>query len=228
MKPLAPAVVAEFIGTFALCFFGIGAIANAQQVGLIGIALSHGLALSVFICACMYISGAQFNPAVSIALIVAGKQSPARAGVFMVAQVVGAVAGTWAIASLVSNSNGVKALASAGATSGLYTDMGLVGRVLGLEALCAFALMTSVLGATVDDRAHRLGGFVIGLTVTMCILVAGPYTGASMNAARTLGPAIIGGKWAMWYAYMIGPIVGTCVAALVYRLFWVDRWSKPT
>ncbi|MGH7131876.1 MAG: aquaporin [Phycisphaerales bacterium] len=228
MKPLAPAIVAEFIGTFALCFFGIGAIANVQMVGLIGIALSHGLALSVFICACMYISGAQFNPAVSIGLIVAGKQTPARAGVFIVAQVIGAVCGTWAIAMLAATTTGIGAIAKAGATSGLLTDMGFVGRVMGFEALCTFALMVSVLGATVDDRAHRLGGFVIGLTVTMCILVAGPYTGASMNPARTLGPAIVGGKWTMWYAYMIGPIVGASVAAVVYRLFWVDRWSKPT
>ena len=87
--------------------------------------------------------------------------------------------------------------------------------------------MFVILASVVDDRAHRLAGFPIGLTVTVCILAAGRFTGASMNpAARTLGPAIVGNQWAM-IAYMIGPIVGECVAAIVYRVFWVDRWSKP-
>lgn len=225
MKPLAPAVVAEFIGTFALCFFGIGATV-ATGGNLIAVALAHGLALAVFISPSMYISGGVFNPAVSIGLILAGKLAPSRAAIYIATQIAGAIAGAYMVKVLLGDS--AVAAVKLGATSGTLTELGYFWKVLGFEAICSFALMFVVMGAAVDERAHKLGGFSIGLTVTMCILAAGPYTGASMNPARTLGPAVAGGYWTMWYVYMIGPVLGASLAALVYRLFWVDRWSKPT
>src|SRR6185369_8238575 len=132
MKPLAPAIVAEFIGTFALCFFGIGTIVGTGGNNLIAIAIAHGLALAVFISPSMYISGGVFNPAVSIGLVVAGKLPPLRAAAYTLTQVLGAVAGAWMVKVLLAG-NAV-ALTKLGATSGMLTDLDFTWRVVGIEA----------------------------------------------------------------------------------------------
>jgi MIP family channel proteins len=238
MNKLSAGFIAEFIGTFALVFFGAGSILmaaghlGAQRIepsaGLVTIALAHGIALFVFITGSMYISGGQFNPAVSFGLVVAGKQSPAQAGAYIVAQLLGAISaaallqfivgrdatGTW-----IANDAGVKL----GATIGKLTELHDGRAVIITEGIATFALMFAVLAATVDERAHKLGGLVIGLTVTMCILAIGPLTGGSMNPARTLGPALVGGHWEMHWAYWIGPLAGAGLCAVVYREVWVGR-----
>lgn len=226
MKPLVPAVAAEFIGTFALCFFGIGAVFSTGG-NMLGVALAHGLVLCVLVAGCMYISGAQFNPAVSIGLVVAGKQTLSLAGVFAAVQIVAAVVATWLVCSLVGWETPLVKGAAHGATRGDFTELpSMAWRVIGLEAVCTGTLMLVILASVVDDRAHKIAGLPIGLTVMLCILAAGRFTGASLNPARTLGPAICGKHWEMWYAYMIGPIIGACIAAAVYRLFWANRWER--
>lgn len=239
MNKLTAGCIAEFIGTFALVFFGAGAIImagghlGAQRIeptaGLVTVALAHGIALFVFISGAMYISGGQFNPAVSFGLVVAGKQSPAQAGAFVVSQLLGAAAaaallllvvGKDATGAWIANDAGVKL----GATIGKLTDLGDVRAVIIIEAVATFALTFAVLAATVDERAHKLGGLVIGLTVTMCILAIGPLTGGSMNPARTFGPALVGGHWTpMWWAYWVGPLAGAGLCGVVYREVWVGR-----
>jgi aquaporin Z len=233
MNKLTAGCIAEFIGTFALTFFGAGAIilaagkmggdAIAPSAGLLTVALAHGLILSVMISACMYISGGQFNPAVSIGLLVLGKQPAPQAAAFIVMQLLGsaAAAGLWQVFLGADVANGSGPML--GATIGSLTKAGNVGAVIGIEAILTFALMFSVLCATVDDRAHKLGGFNIGLTVTACILAAGPLTGASMNPARSFGPAVCGNHWEMFHAYIIGPVVGAIVAAVVYKVAWSKR-----
>lgn len=230
MNRLVSGCVAEFLGTFALVFFGAGAIiltapALGSSGSLLTIALAHGLALFVFIAGCGYISGGQFNPAVAVGLVVAGKQTPSRAAAFIAAQLIGAACAAGMLQALlgthIANAPGV----DLGATIGRFTRAGYTGQVIGVEAVLTFALVFVVLTTAVDERGsrHGFGPLAIGMTVTMCILAAGPITGASMNPARTFGPAICGNHWDMFTAYVAGPLAGSIAAAVVYRLFWEPR-----
>lgn len=229
---LTQGCAAEFIGTFALVFFGVLSIVISQPAlggaaGLATIALAHGLILSVMVTACMFVSGAQFNPAVSIALIVAGKQSPRQAAIFIVTQLIAAACAAGLVQLLLTPSVANAESVKLGATIGSMTQQGAEIKVLVLEAILTFALMTAILAGTVDARAHKLGGFTIGLTVAACILAAGPLTGASMNPARTFGPAICGRHWDMHWVYWAGPVIGACAAAATYRWVWDDP-DSPT
>jgi aquaporin TIP len=232
MNRLLACCIAEFIGTFALIFFGAGSIVMAAAAlgghrldpsgSLLAIALAHGLALFVFISGAMYLSGGQFNPAVSIGLVVAGVQPAQRALAYIVAQLVGATIAAWVLLWAIGPSANAPGI-DLGATAGVLTNDGRVAPVFVLEMIGAFSLMLSVLAATVDARAAKLGGLVIGMTVTACILAIGPLTGASMNPARTLGPALVGGHWEMHWVYWAGPILGTVLASLVYRFAWIKE-----
>jgi aquaporin TIP len=226
MKGLIPGCVAEFLGTFALVFFGAGSIIVTHSnpssgAGLITVALAHGLILSIAVTATMYVSGGQLNPAVSLGLIVAGKQTPAKAVVFIAAQLLAAACAAGMLQVLLTPAVANHDVPKLGATIGDLTLAGNVKGVFGFEFILTFFLMFAVLMGTVDERAHKLGGFVIGLTVTACILAAGPLTGASMNPARTFGPAICGDRWtSMWWVYWLAPVAGASAAAVVYRAFW--------
>ncbi len=226
MKNLISACVAEFLGTFALVFFGAGSIilthySPASGAGLVTVALAHGLILGVCVTSAMYISGGQFNPAVSLGLVVAGKQPIAKAGVFIVVQLFAAACGAGMLQFLLTPAVANHEVPKLGATIGSLTLAGNVRGVFGFEFILTFFLMISVLAGTVDQRAHKLGGIVIGLTVAACILAAGPLTGASMNPARTFGPAICGNHWTgLWWVYWLAPVAGACSAAAVYKAFW--------
>lgn len=222
MNPLARGMVAEFIGTFALVFFGAASIVlTGEAIGagnLITVATAHAMALVVFVTACMYISGAQFNPAVSIALVVIGKQSPKQGLAFVVAQCAAAIAAAALVllffGAELAQAEGVRL----GATIGRFTSgehENLIG-LIGLEVIGSFALMFVIMSAVVDDRAHKLGGLCVGLVVMMCIVAIGPVTGASMNPARSLGPAVFG-HWDAHWVYWVAPIIGCTIAALVYK-----------
>ncbi|MFN0010030.1 MAG: aquaporin [Phycisphaerales bacterium] len=229
MKSLVPGCVAEFLGTFALTFFGCAAIMlRAPEVGghgsLITVALAHALILYVFVGGCMYISGAQFNPAVSIGAVIAGKQGVGRAAAFIVCQLAAAAAAVALLGVLLPREVFDHEPAQHGATIGHMTRAGLVWQVIGIEAIMTFCLMFVILTTTVDERAHKMGGLPIGLTVGACILAFGPLTGSSMNPARSFGPALVGDHWTMFHAYIIGPVAGAVVAALV----WKALFAKPT
>jgi aquaporin Z len=217
--------VAEFLGTFALTFFGAASIILTDDRIKVGslptIALAHGLVLSIFVPACMYISGAQFNPAVSLGLVVAKVQSLQQAVVYIVVQCVASIAAAGALLGMVREY--ATSSARLGATLGMLSDQGNVGAVMGIEVILTFVLMFVILAAVVDARAHKMGGFVVGMAVAAGICAAGPLTGASMNPARSLGPALVGGYWEMHYAYWIAPIAGAALAGLVYRLVWVEE-----
>lgn len=228
MNRLTQGMVAEFLGTFALVFFGAGSIIMTHQAigaaNLVTIALAHGVTLSIFVTGAMYISGGQFNPAVSLALLLIGKQPPARAGAFIASQLLAACCAAGMLILLLGDGLARNEAVRLGATIGSMTTGAegvpkSVAGVFGLEALMTFALMFSILMSTVDGRAHKLGGFCIGLTVTAMILAFGPLTGASMNPARTLGPAVYG-YWDMLWVYMTAPVVGAAACALVYKAVW--------
>lgn len=225
MNAIIKASIAEFIGTFALMLVGGGAIimthiAGASDGGLIAVALAHGLILSVMVSAAMHISGGQFNPAVSIALCVIGRQEARRGAAIVLSQVVGSVIAAF-ILKAVFDATHAAAVESArlGATLG---GIGLgTNAIFLLEVIATFFLMFVIIGTAVDSRGvgkgPMVGGFGIGLTVAANILFFGPATGASMNPARSFGPALIGGHWELHWLYWLAPIIGASLAALVWQ-----------
>jgi MIP family channel proteins len=212
-------VLAEFVGTFGFVFVGAGAIIadvyTRGALGLMGVALAHGLMLSVMVSAFMAVSGGQFNPAVSVGLWVARKQDLQTALSLIAAQLIGASLAGFLLRSIYSPEVwqpvhlGTPALAV-----GINPLTGM-----GIEIVLTFFLMIAIFGTAVDSKAPKLGGFGIGLTVAADILVGGPLTGASMNPARSFGPALAAGFWEFHWLYWIGPIVGASLAAWFYDRF---------
>lgn len=205
-------VVAECLGTALLITFGTGAVLtntlSPGSLGLTGIALAWGFLVTAIIAMIGAISGSHINPAVTIALTAAGRFPPREAIPYVLAQCIGATAGSALVLSLLGSS------ASLGATIPTIPVL----PALALEVLLSFALMATVVGATADDRwAGGGASVVIGLVVAVGVLFGGPFTGASMNPARSLGPAIVGGHWDVHWIYWAGPITGMLAAALGFR-----------
>jgi MIP family channel proteins len=219
MRTFRPCV-AEFLGTFYLCFAGIGAIlcntpAVGAMPGLIGIALAHGIALSVAVNVFGGESGAHFNPAVTAGFLVTGRIAPPLAVAYVVAQLLGATTAAGFCRAIFPP----EAVTAAKLGLPLPAAWASTGMVLTAEFIMTYLLMTSVFGTAVDERgrAVKIGGFGIGLTVTFDILCGGPVTGASMNPARSFGPALELMDFQWHWAYWVAPIAGACAAALVYE-----------
>lgn len=209
---------AEFLGTFTLCFIGQGAVilAQAQSLGAVGllvVAIAHGLALAVMISALGATSGGHFNPAVTLGFVVTGRQSRTSAITYWISQLLGAIAASFLLRSVMPGEAGqithwgVPMLAA-----GVSSSQALI-----VEFVLTFFLVTAVWGTAVDERAPRIGGFGIGLTVLMDILVGGPLTGAAMNPARAFGAACASGVWDHHWIYWLGPLLGGAAAARLYK-----------
>ena len=213
-----PVLVAEAVGTFLFFFIGAGAVvvttvAGPGGPGLVGVALAHGLALAVLVSALAAVGSGHFNPAVSFALWVAGRMTAARVGMFVVAQLAGAVVAGLALRALFSPAAwGPTKIGTPALGSGIGPAAGIA-----IEAVLTLLLVLVVLGTAVDSRAPQLGGLAIGLAVAADILMGGPLTGAAMNPARWFGPAVASGALDNWYVWWIGPLAGAAVAGLLYR-----------
>jgi len=220
------APVAEVLGTFFLCFAGIAAILSSTSLvggggGLVAIALAHGLALSVAVNAFGGVSGAHFNPAVTIAMLATRRISPPSAAIYIVSQLAGATLAAaicWSVfpAGAVAEANLGIPLPAPWVTPAV---------LLTVEFVLTFLLVTAVFGTAVDPRgaAVKIGGFGIGLTVTFDILAGGAVTGASMNPARSFGPALVHGMWDWHLFYWIAPVAGGVAAALVYHHLILEK-----
>jgi MIP family channel proteins len=226
------APLAELVGTFAFFFIGAGAICTDAYtrggVGLVGIALAHGLILSIMISSLGAISGGHFNPAVTIAFLVAGRIPAAQAVAYVVAQLVGGTIAGLLLRAIFASvfPEAVIGPAHLG-TPGLARDVSFGTGIL-IEAVLTFFLLLSIYGTAVDERAPRsIAGFGIGLTVGLDILMGGPLTGAAMNPARTFGPAVAAQYWDNHLVYWIGPIVGAVAAAMLYEYVFMDRVPRP-
>lgn len=217
-------LVAEFIGTFALIFFGAGSIIvfGGGQSDIVAIALAHGLAISLLVCALGHISGAVFNPALTVGLWSTRRLDTVTAVTYIIAQLVGATAGAMALKMF----PGALGDAASWGTPLLGSETSFTQGVA-IEVILTFFLMLAVFGTALDPRGPKVGGFGIGLVLTMDILAAGPLTGAAMNPARTFGPAIVNGIWDDHLVYWIGPIIGAVLAALVYHYVFLDRETEP-
>ena len=205
------AFVAEFIGTFALTLIGAGAILNGSA-GLVGVALAHGLVIVVFGTALGAVSGGHFNPAVSIAMLATGRIDPAKAGGYIVSQVLGSVLAALILTQVFP----AETVSAAKLGTPLLSATTSIGAGIILEFLTTFFLVTAIFGTAVDSRAPKMGALFIGLTVTLGILCIGPMTGAALNPARSIGPALVGGYLDNFWLYWIAPIAGAVAAAFLY------------
>jgi len=216
---------AEFIGAFTLIFIGAGAIIAGGNLLLV--ALAHGLAIGVMASAFARISGGHFNPAVTLGALV-GRQITARlAAVYWASQLLGALAAALALFLIFPSSIwqpshlGTPAL---GSTPALAWNVPVVTGIL-IEAILTFFLVSVVYGTGIDPKGtfNAVGGFAIGLTISIDIMMGGPLTGAAMNPARWFGPALVAQFFDNWYVYWIGPFLGAIVAGLLYSRAFLDR-----
>src|SRR5881628_629684 len=223
---LAKQCAAEFIGTFALIFVGIGAIANnsspAVGVGLLGVALAHGLTIAVMVSATGAISGGQLNPAVTLGLLVGGRMDLRKSIAYWAAQLLGAFAAGILLVNVLGGGLQSGGEIVARGTPDLGRGVGPVRGII-IEAVLTFFLVFVVYGTAIDLRAPKIGGLAIGLTVALDILFGGPLTGAAMNPARTFGPALASGHWNNHIVYWIGPLIGGAAAGLIYGRFLIKE-----
>lgn len=228
MPSLARRLVAEALGTFGFVFIGAAVVVvnggfPNSGIGLLGIALAHGVALSVMISATMTISGGHLNPAVTVGLLVARKIDLVSAAAYIVTQLAAASVGALLVQWLLPAGAVRSALLGVPVIASSVT----LGQAIGLEAILTFFLMSAVFGTAVSPDAPRIAGFGIGLVLLFDILVGGPLTGAAMNPARAFGPALVSGQWLGHVVYWIGPMVGAILAALLWAYVLLPKTPVP-
>jgi len=224
MEDTVKALLAEFIGTFTLVLIGCGAVALAVQQGfnIIISAFAFGLVLLALVYTWGSYSGAHLNPAISFGFAVAGRMPWLLMLGYWIAQILGAILAAALVAYFFGTASG------AGASVGILTNTDAWKAVL-VEAFITFFLVLTVLFVTRSPMLSLVSGLAIGLIVVAAMLAFGYLTGASMNPARSLGPAIFSGNMGTWWIYVVGPLLGALVAALIFRAFdsmWCAKVCK--
>ena len=213
-------LVSEFLGTFALVFIGAGAVLvngiTGGALGLVGIAFAHGLVLMTMIYALAHISGAHFNPAITIAMALNRRIDAMKALGYIVSQLLGAAVAGFMLLFMFP-------AATSAQLWGFPMDVGM-GFGIAVEAVLTFFLVSVVYGVAVNKKAPAgFYGLAIGLVLTYDILFGGTQTGGAMNPARAFGPALASGFWGTQAIYWLGPIIGALVAGLVYEYLLADQ-----
>ncbi|XP_044972905.1 aquaporin NIP3-3-like isoform X2 [Hordeum vulgare subsp. vulgare] len=209
--PLLKKATAEFLGTFILMFTQVSAIIMDEQhdgvEGLMGIGVSVGLAVTVLVFSTIHISGCHLNPAVSIAMAVFGHLPPAHLVPYVAAQVLGSTAASFVGKAIYHPVNpGIATVPSVGTVE-----------AFAVEFIITFVLLFVITAVATDPHAVKeLIAVAVGATVVMNILVAGPSTGASMNPARTIGPAIVMGRYTRIWVYLLAQPLGAIAGAGSY------------
>ena len=220
-------LVAEFIGTFALIFFGASSICAEEFLhgtggpGLLGIALAHGLAIGLMVSALGHISGGHFNPAVTIGFWVTRRINTLDVVAYWAAQLLGATAAAYLLKMIIPDETWQRAALG---TPALARDFSRLDGMI-LEAVMTFFLVLVVFATAVDEKGtfRSIAGFGIGLTITMGILTGGPFTGAALNPARAFGPALASAHWANHGVYWVGPLAGGFLAGLLYDSLYLKK-----
>jgi MIP family channel proteins len=227
MYTIPQKLTAEFLGTFALTFFGAGSICadqflhGAGGLGLFGIAAAHGLAIAIMVSALGHISGGHFNPAITIGFWVTKRFSTMDVVMYWAAQIVGAIVAAFLLRVLVPEETW---RAVALGTPEMARDFPRLAAMT-LEAITTFFLVLMVFATAVDEKGtfRSIAGFAIGLSITLGIMVAGPFTGAALNPARAFGPALVCPHWANWGVYWVGPLAGGFIAGLLYDSLYLKK-----
>ena len=216
--------LAEFIGTFTLVFIGAGAGAlagpEASGVGTLGVALAHGFALLVIVYAWGSVSGAHVNPAVTFGIALTGRMPWGKAVGYWAAQFLGGIAAAYLLYYLIGTTGNL------GSTTGSLTNVDPVKTVI-VEAVLTFFLLIAVFASGVAGRSGNAAGVAIGLVLTMDIIMGGALTGASMNPARTFGPALAMRDFSYLWMYFVGPLLGGGLGALIYNQILPEIQKQP-
>lgn len=219
------AAFAELIAVLLFVFIGCGAVVSSGMLvkgldpaRLVAIAIAHGLGIAIMAAATAHISGGHINPAVTVAQIVTRKISLSKGAMYIVAQLVGAVIAAYLL-SLVIPKAAQGALGAHALGNGVTAGGGLV-----IEVVLTFVLVFVIYATAVDSRGpNSIAPLAIGFTVMAIHLIAVPLTGASVNPARSFGPALVAGQWADHWIYWVGPIVGGSLAAIVYQSVFAKK-----
>jgi MIP family channel proteins len=222
-------LVAEFLGTFALVFFGAGAICTERFLqgaggGLLATALASGLAIAVMSIAFSHVSGAHFNPAVTIGFWITKRMSTMEVLGYWLAQMLGGIVAAFCLKAILPREDAWQPVL--GGTPDLVRDFTRLP-AMGLEALITFFLVLIYFATTSEDNidSRSLSGLAVGLVYTIGILVAAPFTGAALNPARAFGPALASTHWSNQGVYWVGPIAGGCLAGLIYDALYARKQS---
>lgn len=223
---------AEFLGTLWLVLGGCGTAVLAAKfpevgVGLVGVALAFGLTLLTMVYAIGHISGCHLNPAVTIGLFAGGRCKAGDVVPYVVAQVAGAIVAAWILLTIASG-NGTDVLAGGLASNG-FGEHSPGGYAAGAAFLCevvmTFFFVLIIMGATDKLSSPAAAGIAIGLALTLIHLISIPVTNTSVNPARSTGPALMVGDWAIGQLWMfwVAPILGGVLGGAAYRWLWGSR-----
>lgn len=227
---------AEFIGTLALVFFGCGTAVVCGGftggtgdgfLGVVAISLAFGLAIVASAYAIGHVSGCHVNPAVSLSMLVLGKISVGDFVGYVIAQVLGAFAGSGLLKFVVSSSASLSAENGLG-QNGFLTESGLglsMGGAFVVEIILTFVFILTIIGVTSSEKTSHMAGIVIGLTLTFVHIIGIPLTGTSVNPARSLAPAVLVGGTALSqvWVFIVAPLVGAVLAAVVSKACFQDK-----
>jgi len=226
LNPVWQRGIAEGIGTFGLTFISAGAICadrySGGELGLVGVALASGAALAAMAWATADLSGGHLNPAITVAAAVDGRIERGAAAVYVIAQVAGAVLAGISLAGLYTPEVwGPVRLGTPGLSPEVAFSTGTF-----IEGLLGFLIVFAALQVADQGRSAAIVyGLAIGSVLLCGTLIAGPLTGAAMNPARALGPALASGTWSNQAVYWIGPLSGGLLAAVAHRLLRPEEVS---
>ncbi|KAL1551520.1 Aquaporin TIP2-1 [Salvia divinorum] len=224
------AYVAEFISTLIFVFAGVGSAIAYNKVttdapldpaGLVAVAIAHGFALFVAVSIAANISGGHVNPAVTFGLAVGGQITILTGIFYWIAQLLGAIVASF----LLSVVTGGLAIPTHGLAAGVGAVQGIV-----MEIIITFALVYTVFATAVDPKKGSLGTIApiaIGFIVGANILAAGPFSGGSMNPARSFGPAVASGDYSEIWVYWVGPLIGGGLAGAIYSNVFMHHEHAP-
>ena len=228
--PIAKRCVAELLGTFWLVFGGCGSAVLAAKfpevgIGLVGVSLAFGLTVVTMVYAVGHITGGHFNPAVTFGALVAGRIDGGTVAPYVVSQVVGGVLAAWMLATIASG-NGTDAVAAGLAANGFgdHSPGGYDASTAFItEVLMTFFFLLVILGSTSEDAPRGFAPLAIGLTLTLIHLVSIPVTNTSVNPARSTGPALLVGGWAVQqlWLFWVAPILGAVLAGGLWK--WLGK-----
>ena len=224
--------IAEAIGTMVLVLFGCGSAAVAgSALGTFGIAMAFGLSIVAMAYVIGNISGCHINPAVSIAMLIDKRLSPKDFAGYVISQVIGAIIGI-ALLAVIINSAGLGGFPATGLGQNGFdgasaVGLNMIGAIL-VEVILTFVFVFTILGVTDNEKTSAIAGVVIGLTLVFVHIMGIPLTGTSVNPARSLAPALFIGGLALQqvWVFIVAPLIGGSLAALVYRFFKSEKKSE--